>query len=73
MKVVLNGKEVKCHSFAELKAGDAFTVVGVGSVYIKTNQNQMFNLCAGCVEAYNNQPVIPYPNAVLELDPEEGE
>lgn len=69
MKVILDGKELKCFSFAELKAGDVFTYQHGAAAYIKTPQNTAFNMCSGMVENYSGQPVIPYPDATLVLDP----
>jgi len=69
MKVILNGKEIKCFNF-DLKPGDVFTYVGGANVYIKTNQNTVFNVCCGAMENYANQPIVPYEDAILVLDPD---
>lgn len=70
MKVLLNGKEVKCHSFTELKPGDVFGIVG-DCIYIKTSAGTMMSLVNGTLSNYANQPIQEYPDAVLVLDAEE--
>ena len=67
MRVTLNGKEMRCENFATLQPGAVFQSIP-GGVYIKTNQNQMFNPCTGALEAYQNQTIISYPEAELVLE-----
>ncbi len=70
MKIMLNGKEVKCHSFAELKPGDIFMYCNNNAIFVKTNASTCFSICNGGTEQYCNQPIIPFPEAVLVLDPD---
>lgn len=69
MQVILGGEEVQCHDFAALAAGTAFRYVTTGRVGIKTSAGTVFNLCANNTENYDGSPVVPYPDAVLVLDP----
>lgn len=71
MKVILSGQEVECHDFATLKPGTVFRYVTTGKVGIKTSAGTVFNVCAHNTENYDGEPVVPYPNAQLVLDPAE--
>ncbi len=68
MKVLLNDAVIKCFNFCDLKAGDVFGT-NHGVICIKTSANTCFNVCTGVVENYNGEPITPYIDAVLDLEP----
>ncbi len=72
MKIILDGSEVKCHDFHSLEAGDVFQYVDTGQTGIKTDRQQVFNVCANCIESYSGYPIVPFLDAELVLDPSES-
>lgn len=68
MKVLLNGKEFKCQSFSDAKAGDV--IVMNHGIFLKMDNGHVVNLCNGHAEVYNNFPVVVYPDAVMMLKDE---
>ena len=71
MRIVVDGKEVLCCSFNELKVGDVFSYGSVdirtSSIYVKAANGQAFNLCTGLLENYNGQAIVRYEHAELVL------
>lgn len=67
MKVVLHGKEIKCHSWTDVKAGEVVLISEC--VYLKAQTGHVVRLDNGVTEAYNGQQFRHFPDAELILDP----
>ncbi len=75
MQVTLDGKEVVCCNFCDLKPGAVFAINGcpymrITPCHANPPMHDMISLVSGCCEVYAKQAIVCYPCAKLELDGE---